>query len=106
MTGGAGHGLIDCDVCGRTHHFGLRCPPARWGAPAAVGPGVVPAPPLASLRRAVGDADAIAARAEADGARTAAAPVGCVCPPGANRFCDRPDCPRQPRGVAAPRGGS
>lgn len=23
-------------------------------------------------------------------------PVGCICPPGANRECERPGCPRKP----------
>lgn len=27
-----------------------------------------------------------------------AEPVGCVCPPGANLTCERPDCPRRPGG--------
>jgi hypothetical protein len=22
-------------------------------------------------------------------------PIGCVCPPGANKECERPDCPRR-----------
>lgn len=22
-------------------------------------------------------------------------PIGCICPPGANRDCERPDCPRK-----------
>lgn len=22
-------------------------------------------------------------------------PVGCICPPGANKECERPDCPRK-----------
>lgn len=25
-------------------------------------------------------------------------PVGCICPPGANKECERPDCPRKPAG--------
>jgi hypothetical protein len=24
-----------------------------------------------------------------------AVPIGCICPPGANKECERPDCPRK-----------
>lgn len=29
------------------------------------------------------------------------APAGCICPPGANKECENPTCPRKPRSVDA-----
>jgi len=33
-------------------------------------------------------------------------PVGCICPVGANKECERPDCPRKPFKGAAAMAGS
>lgn len=29
-------------------------------------------------------------------------PIGCICPPGANKDCERPDCPRKNHMKATP----
>lgn len=83
-----------CPACGAAHPFHRLCVPRRWGKASAAAP-VVPPPPFATSRWAVGDADALRARDEADAARTGAGSGRAV--------CERPDCPRKP---APPRGGS
>lgn len=81
-----------CDECGTVHARGYPCPACgpAWmrRSPVLPPPGVL-----------VGALDAREARAEADALRSGAtaAPVGCICPAGANLTCQRADCPRQAR---------